>query len=152
MDNSGAWKTHRRDRKPVPMETVSCDLCGCPKGEAWRRIRGWRIVKCPECGLAYLNPRPTPAGLAELYSESYFDEGAIPIQPSREALEPYVAEQREKVVLLEEFLPKGRVLDVGCASGLFLESARREGWESVGAEISKEAAQTAIDVFGPFEI
>jgi 2-polyprenyl-3-methyl-5-hydroxy-6-metoxy-1,4-benzoquinol methylase len=42
----------------------------------------------------------------------------------------------------------GRILDVGCSSGLFLELARREGWGPHGVELSERAVKAAKRNFG----
>jgi 2-polyprenyl-3-methyl-5-hydroxy-6-metoxy-1,4-benzoquinol methylase len=51
--------------------------------------------------------------------------------------------------ILAELLPQqGSLLDVGCATGVFLDMARREGWQATGLEISSRSAQYARDHFG----
>ena len=44
---------------------------------------------------------------------------------------------------LERYMPPGRVLDVGCHIGLFLEVARKSGWDAWGVEPSSWAADRA---------
>jgi 2-polyprenyl-3-methyl-5-hydroxy-6-metoxy-1,4-benzoquinol methylase len=41
-----------------------------------------------------------------------------------------------------------RVLDVGCGLGLFLSLAKGEGWQALGTELSKEAAEHAKKHYG----
>lgn len=51
---------------------------------------------------------------------------------------------QEKLDYLKlRFPQKGRLLDVGCATGVFLDMARKEGWEVEGVEISPDLASYA---------
>ena len=45
-------------------------------------------------------------------------------------------------------MPAGRLLDVGCGPGLLLDEARTAGYDVVGVELSREAAQHARDALG----
>lgn len=38
-------------------------------------------------------------------------------------------------------LPKGRVIDVGCGEGLFLDAAKQLGWKTLGIELDPEAVK-----------
>lgn len=51
-------------------------------------------------------------------------------------------------LIRQEFPYPGRVLDIGCALGFFLDMARAEGWEAVGIELSGFAAQWARNKLG----
>ena len=42
----------------------------------------------------------------------------------------------------------GRLLDVGCGHGLLLDEARRRGYDTVGLELSREAAEHAREALG----
>ena len=45
--------------------------------------------------------------------------------------------------LIGAHVPEGRLLDVGCGHGLLLDEARGRGYETVGLELSREAARHA---------
>lgn len=70
------------------MESVSCMLCGSAQSRVRVRPREinkgqdgaiFTVVQCNECGLIYLNPRPTPAEI-----HAYYPEECYPLQESRE--------------------------------------------------------------------
>ena len=47
-------------------EHVLCDLCGGHSRDTVIDGR-WPLVRCRDCGLVYMNPRPTPAHFNEIY-------------------------------------------------------------------------------------
>jgi len=42
----------------VILETVSCYICNSRQSSPWGEEGGFHMVKCDQCGLVYLNPRP----------------------------------------------------------------------------------------------
>lgn len=40
-------------------------------------------------------------------------------------------------------LPRGKVIDVGCGEGLFLDAAKQLGWDTLGIELDPEAVKVA---------
>jgi SAM-dependent methyltransferase len=122
---------------------VSCNLCGQDDTNPWGAPKdSFRLVKCRNCGLIYVNPRPSPKVLNEFYRKEYFDDG------------DYAAsKQREKMYEIEiaRMLPivgaRGRFLDVGCAMGKFLNTLP-DTFEKHGVEFSEDAARYGREVFG----
>lgn len=100
-----------------------------------------RIVKCQRCGLIYANPRPPVRTLVSNYVNMIDTE--------------YIEEERGRRIAaaatlksLRKFKKKGRLLDIGCATGFLLDEARKEGWEVYGVELSKWAVSFAKEKFG----
>lgn len=126
----------------IPAEPV-CNLCG----EKRFKIREvaeppFKVLQCLGCGLVFVHPFPDGAGLAEHYDESYYKD--------------WIGAQKEKRTVmwekrlngLEKICPKGRLLDVGCGNGAFLDLAQKRGWEVSGTEYSSYAAQYAGKTLG----
>ncbi len=112
---------------------------------------GFAIVACQECGVRYLDPQPTAAELDALYGEHYFAHG----EAGDPGYDRYVAEIEhirrtfdDRVRYLPSPKPGDRLLDVGAAIGLFVERARRAGWDAEGLDPSPWACRYAVDVLG----
>ncbi|MDH3614640.1 MAG: methyltransferase domain-containing protein [Gammaproteobacteria bacterium] len=39
-------------------EVINCPFCSGPESEYWTKENGFTAVKCSDCGLVYVNPRP----------------------------------------------------------------------------------------------
>ncbi len=92
--------------------------------------RHYRIVRCVNCDLIYVSPRPTQQGGAAVYRRLR-DERYASLREER------VTHFELDIEDLEAYGPKGPVLDVGCGSGYFLEAAARRGWGPVqGVELN----------------
>jgi SAM-dependent methyltransferase len=90
----------------------------------------YRIVKCAECGHGYASPRPENiwAHYRDVEDSAYLGR-----KVERIATAARVVEQ------IRRYMPAGRLLDVGCATGEFLDAAR-EYYEGEGLELSAWSA------------
>src|SRR6185436_16274954 len=52
--------------------THACPVCGSSRLHYQFSIREHRVVRCGDCGLLLLNPQPSDAELARIYSADYF--------------------------------------------------------------------------------
>ena len=94
------------------------------------------IVHCLGCGLVRQNPQPGPADIATAYQD-VVDPRYEEEQPGRVATFNRVLDD------LEQHRSGGRLLDVGCHIGVFLQVAESRGWQTIGIEPSRWAAQRA---------
>lgn len=100
------------------------------------------LVQCKRCSLVYANPRPALEREREFYNRDYFKSEEELWRDSRQLL-------FERALLrIESTPPKGRLLDVGCGKGYFLDMARKRGWQVVGVDISSSAVHFARDTLG----
>jgi 2-polyprenyl-3-methyl-5-hydroxy-6-metoxy-1,4-benzoquinol methylase len=96
-----------------------------------------RIVRCNRCRLVYTNPRPRPQRISEGYRKSVDPDYAR--EDSSRSINAHLS-----LNTLRRFTGSGRLLDVGCATGYFLNAARLD-FETHGIEISEWAAKYAKD-------
>jgi SAM-dependent methyltransferase len=97
----------------------------------------WDLSICVDCGHIFANPCPTPDLLASLYrlveDPLYEDEAGGRSKNFRRILRR-----------LEKLIPeKGGLFDVGAATGILLDLARKRGWEPAGIEPSSWAVRMA---------
>ncbi len=102
-----------------------------------------RIVRCIGCGLHYTSPRAADSEILAAYSRV----------ADRDFVEEHAARERTYRRLLSMIGKlaggsRGRLLDVGCSTGLFLRQAREAGWEVEGLEPSGWAAGFARAQYG----
>jgi SAM-dependent methyltransferase len=96
----------------------------------------WSVVRCAGCGLAFLSPRPTSATIGD-----YYPPGVAEHQDS--ASEPNSFSEAEASIVQAACPTPARLLDVGCAAGMFLATMLRVGWTVAGVEPSADAAEKA---------
>lgn len=105
------------------------------------------FVRCNSCGLVYINPQPTDNEINALYTEEYYRPWGLDSNSAIVA-EMKISTFEDKLDKVENFAGKGRVLDIGCATGFFLEAAKRRGWDAFGVEISPYSSAIAQERFG----
>jgi SAM-dependent methyltransferase len=113
------------------MNYINCNLCGLNNTKQLFNINGYNIVQCLNCGLVYVNPRPDEHELAKQYAfyRSF---------PNAE-LEDY---KEIAINIMHIFLTEtkrrnyGRLLDIGCGLGYFLQAIKPFCSEIQGIEIS----------------
>lgn len=125
---------------------TTCVLCGRPPQRGYDLRNGAALLRCPECGLGWWAwPAFEPQAF---YDESYFQSSAdAKGYDDYAALETGVARtgraRLRRIRRLRAASTPGRLLEIGCGTGVFLAEARRAGWEVSGIEVSAYAAERA---------
>ena len=103
----------------------------------------WNVSECRQCGLGFLNPRPSWEELEPYYSAQYAAYGHS--HGARYDDELTVVEARRTGTFRHIPIPDGkRVLDVGCGGGYFLRICAKLGAKVQGIEPSPIAAEQAL--------
>mgnify|MGYP000893696794 CR=1 FL=1 len=146
-------------KKVMTLETMTCKCCGCNElnllYEGKDRLHGlpgeFVLFACSNCGVVSVRPQLSNEEIEKYYPEDYISY-PVPIDKERSGFRRLdrqhgVTKRRRKV---EGFTNKkgGKILDIGCATGVFLKEMKDHGWDVYGVEPSSFAADVAINQLG----
>ena len=95
------------------------------------------LVECKECGVIFFFPLPTVAELALFYSASYYN-----MDRYREEGKGMAFAQH-----LKRWKTSGKFLDVGCATGFFINGIKKHSaWEVHGTDFGESAVRFAREM------
>jgi SAM-dependent methyltransferase len=123
-----------------------CPCCGTGSdGQApVLHAHGLDLLECPTCHLIYTRQVMDEAADAARYAASALDHEAMRLRDSGPYLELETARDRYYLDRLEEGgLPIGRLLEVGSGTGTLLLEAAQRGWQALGVEPGRLAAELA---------
>ncbi len=108
------------------------------------------LLRCPRCGLGWWDY----SGLdpAQIYDDAYFQSAKVARgYDDYASLEPGIRRTaRVRLRRIKRILASAggirrppRVFDIGCASGVFLDEACRQGWQVAGCDVSAWGVEQA---------
>ena len=138
--------SERHDRPFPELEKLKtlCPICDSANVAARRSLNDYKVLRCHQCTVEFLHPQPGPDVLNNIYSAHYFlgdREGVAQSEVFRQ--KHRTAEMYVHQLLAISGGRKGRLLEVGCGSGEFLDAALEQGFEAKGIEISEHAVASA---------
>lgn len=118
---------------------TACAACDATEVRELWWVRGFRVVACARCGLGRTE-LPPAFDPASIYTESYFDgsqpDGYLDYRGSEPTLRAEFA--RTLAVLARHGATGGSLIELGCAYGYFLDTARAR-FSVCGVEVSAHA-------------
>jgi len=120
------------------VENVGCNLCKSENLEYLYQIPDekfnpsevFSVVECKDCGLGFVNPRPSPLEMSRYYPPEFYQtlSGSEPkdlerLKSQAEYISKYISKSNDK-----------RLLDVGCANGAFLKLMKSNGYNVHGVD------------------
>ena len=143
------------------LEVTACPICGGHRLSHYLETRDYHLTneefilkRCEDCDLIVTSPRPDTEWLMGYYaSDDYISHTSSATNLVSQA---YLLARRytlrHKLGLVEQFAPKGRLLDFGCGTGEFLKCAQTKHWDTYGvepAEKPRKAAQHELSNIHP---
>ncbi|GAB3770537.1 methyltransferase domain-containing protein [Spirosoma horti] len=138
------------------METIDqCPVCGNNTFSPYLTCEDYlvsnqkfSIQQCQTCNFRLTNPRPDAQSIGSYYKSdqyvSHNDQSSGVVNTAYRLVRNYTL--RSKLTLINQLNGKpGKILDVGCGTGAFLETCRMGGWQITGMEPDPDARAIAIE-------
>lgn len=140
-------------------KNVPCNLCGADDYHVVfeaNKAQIHRVVKCNNCHLLYANPQTdNVTGVEKIYSIAEevngIDDSLLDFNPeNHQYLKKQYLQLRDygKIIDFVDKADKGTFLEVGSYAGVFLNEAKKRGWEVIGIEPLEIPALYAEKKFG----
>jgi 2-polyprenyl-3-methyl-5-hydroxy-6-metoxy-1,4-benzoquinol methylase len=131
---------------------LSCDICGAsdPRFILNSRSLDGPLVECVQCGFRYVGSRRSSLTFGTQHAEA----AAANVRAANQSFRYLRLEEEHRLALLNarwrldlirKLKPSGKLLEVGCARGDFLQVAR-ESFDARGVEPNLELADSASQV------
>lgn len=128
---------------------MRCNLCGSEQnGIIWDKTRFERnnVLECKACGMVFLELRKNKAELEEFYKDEYRKVKELPEQTPEELYNDPVTRKdcADRIKWIGERyggLEGKKVLEIGSASGYFLETMASRGADATGVELTKSYSE-----------
>jgi len=108
----------------------SCLICNSKNLKSLPGYEAMHLCKCGACGFVFAQAIPSMEELEKHYEGYSRNDYLSPITIKR---------YNELLDYFEQFRKTGKLIDVGCGIGYFLEEAKKRGWEVYGTEYTDEA-------------
>lgn len=131
-----------------------CKVCGANDLMTKYRLRDFDVMACRSCGTVSLYMKGGGGEPEDVYSSDYFNErsayffGNSVVDPAEGEESSSIADFKRGLDLIEGMKKPGRLLDIGCAMGVFLALAKERGWDVRGTDVSEFAVKFASERFG----
>ena len=126
---------------------VKCPLCLADDTAPAFVKEGFQYVKCLKCGMLYINPQLDEGKMLSQYrslpSQSYW----VDVLQTPRQLAYDSKKFKKSLDEISLFVKPGKVLDIGCSLGIFLDLARKKGWDVDGIELNTKARKVAEEKF-----
>lgn len=101
------------------------------------------LIKCTECGFIVYKNVFDPA-VEYKYDESYFEGRYYDYLADKKVVQKNFA---NRLKIIKQFINKGKILEIGCAYGFFLELAKKD-FDVHGIDIAEAGIKYARNVLG----
>jgi SAM-dependent methyltransferase len=112
-------------------------------GSVVASVDGRDVIECELCRLRHVWPYPSATASDELYKHQYHDDANLAFAKQQEQDRAWwECTLGDRLDVVEQQLGRrGRLLDIGSGTGMFIDVASKRGWDCVGLEPSVRACE-----------
>src|SRR3990172_6576957 len=109
-------------------------------------VNDFHVLYCKMCKVGFTTPFPSSTEISSLYSSgSYRADSGKRFVGVVETMITFSRRLRRQRI--EKYIEKGRILDIGCGRGVFLDEMRKHGWEVAGTEYNEDTAKSINEIY-----
>lgn len=134
----------------------ACDLCGGGHFDLMftgrDRLFGiegeFPVVRCQDCGLVFVQPRPSYEEMARFYPQDDYDlynKAAGLKDRGMDELGRLLGPRKGRI---DKYRDHGRLLDIGFGDGSFLYFMKQCGWDVAGVDFNEKMVELVRDELG----
>ncbi|MDR1199444.1 MAG: class I SAM-dependent methyltransferase [Prevotellaceae bacterium] len=135
-----------------------CPLCGSIKispeficKDYFASGEQFEIYICRQCGFLFTNNFPSNNCIGKYYDSpqyiSHSDTKKGLTNKLYHFVRAYMLKRKLNFVCKQSKKKTGKILDIGCGTGYFLNEAKHKGWETFGIEKNEQAHKLAVEYF-----
>lgn len=126
---------------------TKCNLCGSGNIKLLHKKDNFNILRCNSCRFIFNDQASSSPVEIQDAGEKNLNIDKVKATFDKEK-ELYFERFRKELVGITKYKKSGRILDIGCGPGYFLELARREGWETHGVNTDKNEVEFCKQYLG----
>ena len=130
----------------MQLEKIKCPVCNSSDHRLVFNAKDLRlktckdifcVVSCANCGFLFLNPRPVKEEAINFYPPDFNREGPTLMRRALGAcLMPI---ENSMIRMLKKHKKSGKLLDIGCGSGRFMQVMGKHGFDVWGCELNADS-------------
>ena len=130
-------------KAPTASTIEKCLICNSNEIHPIDGFEHAYLHQCSDCNFVFSNRIPLKSELDEIYKDEFNHTTYF---------SPITIKRYEKLLAdFEPYRKTNRILDVGAGCGFFMETAKKNGWDVVGTEISElcidQCNKKGLDIF-----
>ncbi|MEO5378191.1 MAG: class I SAM-dependent methyltransferase [Magnetococcus sp. DMHC-6] len=126
----------------------TCLICGGTFSHFQQKIVMYSLYSCADCGLEFLYPQPQEEVLANIYGQNYYNSWGMEKSEKIAQHLKWRTFQMRLDLVAQRLSSGARILDLGCATGYFLDVVKKRGFAPYGVELSEFGANLCKSKFG----